>query len=108
MDPQRDHQDSDYGIGATPKLTWAGRIDGTVDGWPVRLVARARTLVLEVGGWRTLLAIRRCWRSIIARLPPSLARPGIRVLVRVRWLGSVEVHPNPPAWVRMLLPSQSG
>lgn len=99
-----DHEDPHRGRGATPKLRPAGRIDGMVDGRPFSLVAERQDLVLTVGRWRTLLKIQRSWRSIIPPLRALLAQSDIRLFVRVKWLGRVEVHPNPRLLVRMLLP----
>jgi hypothetical protein len=99
-----DHEDPHRGRGATPKLRLAGRIDGMVDGRPVSLVAERQDLVLTVGRWRTLLTIRRTSRSLIEPLRAFLTRSDIRLFVRIRWLGRVEVNPNPSFLVRMLLP----
>lgn len=82
----------------------AGQINGVVDGRTVILVAERRNLVPEVGHWRTLLTIRRCSPSIIQALRVFLRRFNIRLFVRIRWLGRVEVHPNPLFLVRMLPP----
>ena len=101
---ERDDEDPHRGTGATPKLTLAGRIDGTVDGWPVSLVAERRNLVLDVGRFRTLLTIRRGGRSTFSPIRSFLAWSDIRLLVRIGWLGSVEVLPNPSYLVRLMLP----
>ena len=99
-----DHEDPHRGRGATPKLRLAGRIDGVVDGRPMSLVAERQDLVLAVGRLRTLLTIERSWRSIFQPLRAFLTRYDIRLFVRIKWLGRVEVHPNPSFLVRMLLP----
>lgn len=99
-----DHEDPHRGRGATPKLRLAGRIDGMVDGRPVSLIAARQDLVITVGRWRTLLTIRRTSRSLIEPLRAFLTRSDIRLFVRIRWLGRVEVNPNPSFLVRMLLP----
>ena len=104
MGSERDDEDPHRGRGATPKLRLAGRIDGMVDGRPVSLVAERQDLVLTVERWRTLLTIRRSSRSLIQALREFLTRSDIRLFVRIRWLGQVEVHPNPSYLVRMLLP----
>lgn len=90
--------------GPTPKLTVAGRIDGEVDGRPVSLTAERQTLVFSANSVRTLLTLRRSWRSMVQPLRALLTRSDVRLLVRVGWLGGVEVLPNPSYLVRRLLP----
>lgn len=102
MGTERDNEDSHRRRGSTPKLSLAGRIDGMVDGRPVTLIAEGQNLVLIVQRWRTLLTIRRSSRSVIQALSEFLTRSDIRLFVRIRWLGRVEVHPNPSFLVRML------
>lgn len=82
----------------------AGRIDGVVDGRPVSLIAERQNLVLTVESWRTLFTIRQSSNSLIQVLHEFFKRSDIRLMVWIRWLGQVEVHPNPSFWVRMLLP----
>jgi len=104
MGSERDHEDPHRGRGSTPKLRLAGQIDGVVDGRPISLVTERQDLVLTVERWRTLLTIRRSSRSLIQPLRAFLTRSDIRLFVRIRWLGRVEVHPNPRFLVRILLP----
>jgi hypothetical protein len=101
---ERDDEDPHRGRGSTPKLRLAGQIDGVVDGRPVSLVAERQDLVLTVERWRTLLTIRRSSQLLIPSLREFLTRSDIRLFVRVRWLGRVEVHPKQSFLVRMLLP----
>jgi hypothetical protein len=75
-----------------------------VDGRPVSLVGEKQDLVFTVRSWRTLLTIRRSSHSLIQNLRAFLTRSDIRLFVRIRWLGRVEVHPNPSFVVQMLLP----
>ena len=81
-----------------------GRIDGTVDGWPVSLIAEYKTLVFDVSRLRTLITIRRGLRSTFRRLLTLLARTDTRLMVRVGWLGSFELLPNPSYLVKLTLP----
>ena len=104
MGPERDDEDPHRGCGSTPKLRLAGQIDGVVDGRPISLIAERQDLVLTVGRWWTLLTIRRSSRSLIRPLRAFLTQSDIHLLVRIRWLGRVGVHPNPSFLVRMLLP----
>ncbi len=104
MGPEWDCEDPHGRIGPTPKLTMAGRIDGEVDGRPVSLTAERQTLVFSAKSVRTLLKVRRSWRSMVQPLRALLTRSDVRLLVRVGWLGSVEVLPNPSYLVRRLLP----
>jgi|GEM_PF-2012756 len=104
MGSERDDEDPHGRRGSTPKLSLAGQIDAVVDGRPVSLVAEKHDLVLSIGNWRFLPTIRRGSRSLIQALRKFLMRSDIRLFVRIRWLGRVEVHPNPRLLVRMLLP----
>ncbi len=106
MGPERDDEDPHRGRGSTPKMTLAGQIDCVVDGRPMNLVADRQNLVITVRHWRTLLTIRSCSRAIIHPLRSFLRQSNIRLLVRIRWLGRVEVYPNPPFLVGMLFPLQ--
>ena len=106
MGPERDDEDPDRGRGSTPKLRLAGRLDGEMDGQPVSVVMESQNLVLTVERLRTLLTIRHGCRSLVEPLRAFLTRSDIRLIVRIRWLGAVEVLPNPPFWVRMLLPRE--
>jgi len=83
----------------------AGRIDGKVDGRPVSLVVEGQNLILGVGHWRSLLTLRHT-RWILKLLRPFVARSDIRLLVRIGWLGSVEVLPDPAFLIRLILPRQ--
>ncbi len=104
MGSDRDHEDPHRRGCSTPKLRLAGRIDGMVDGRPVSLVGEKQDLVFTVRSWRTLLTIRRSSHSLIQNVRAFLTRSDIRLFVRIRWLGRVEVHPNPSFVVQMLLP----
>jgi hypothetical protein len=101
---ERDDEDPHRGRESTPKLIMVGQIDGEVDGRPVSVVAERQVLVLTVRHWRTLLTIRRSTRSLIEPLRAFLTRSDIRLFVWIRWLGRVELHPNPSVLVRMLFP----
>ena len=106
MGSERDDEDPHRGRGSTPKLSLAGRIDGVVNGRPVNLVAERQDVVLTVRHWRTLLTIRRNLPALTPSLQAFLAGSDIRLFVRIRWLGRVEVHPQPCFLVRMLLPRE--
>ena len=104
MDPKRNYEDQYRRSAPTPKLRLAGRIDGEIDGRPVRLITEKQSMILTMGSLRTLLSIRSSSRSFIQPLRAFLKRSDIRLLFRITWLGRVEVLPNPPFLVRMLLP----
>lgn len=106
MGSERNDEDPHGGRRPTPKLRLAGQIDGVVDGRPVLLVAEGQDLVLTVVRWRTLLTLRRSSRSLIRAVSEFLSRADLRLFVRIKWLGRMEVHPNPSLLVRMLLPLQ--
>ena len=82
-----------------------GRIDGTVDGRPVSLIAERKTLVLKLSRLRTLIMIRRGLRSTFRPLLTLIAQTDSRLTVRVGWLGSFELLPNPSYFLKLTLPS---
>ncbi len=81
-----------------------GRIDGTVDGRPVSLIAERKSLVFDVSRLRTLIMIRRGLRSTFRPLLTLLVQTDLRLTVRVGWLGSFELLPNPSYLVKLTLP----
>jgi hypothetical protein len=82
----------------------AGRIDGVVDGRPVSLDAERQRLILAVGDWRTLWKIHRNSKLFERMLFIILKRSNLSLIVRLRWFGSFELHPNPSFLVRRFLP----
>ena len=104
MGPQRDDEDPYWRSGSTPKLRLAGQVDAVVDGRPLTFIAESQDLVISVGHWRSLLTIRHSAHQIIQPLREILTRFHVRLFVRIRLLGLVELHPDPSFLVRMLLP----
>lgn len=47
MGARRDHQDPHLGFEQQPKLITAGRLDGTLDGRPVSIIANADTITIH-------------------------------------------------------------
>lgn len=105
MGPERLDDDPHGGSCETPKLTLAGRIDGTVDGRPIRILAARRDVIFEAGRLRTFLAARRGWRSTFLPLRALLARMEVRLLVRLGRFGTIELFPRPALLTRLMLPS---
>lgn len=81
-----------------------GRLDGEIDGRPLSLVAKNGELVLAVDKLRTLLTLRRMWKVSLLPLRSVFERVGIRVLVRSRWFGLMEVFPKPHYLISFLIP----
>ena len=90
--------------GPTPKLILAGRLDGTVNGRPITLLADGGDLTLMCGSMRTLFGMRRMWGTVAQPLGRILAGTNIRLMVQVGWLGRVELLPNPSLLFRLVLP----
>jgi len=85
-------------------MSLAGRLDGYLDGRPLRLVAENREITLIARRLRTVLALRGSWPAF-GQLVRNLCHPaGIRIMVKVKWFGSVEVFPRPNFLTRLLLP----
>jgi hypothetical protein len=81
----------------------AGRLDGFLNGRPVSLIAQDGNVTLN-SDLSSLLGLRRRWRFMVQPLLAILRREDIRLSVRVRWLGEVEVFPRPQYLVRLFLP----
>ncbi len=81
----------------------AGRIDVQVDGWPMSFVAEGKNLILNAGGFRQLLTLQRRWKGLFKPLRQCFTRADIHLLLQTHWLGRIELLPNPPYVVRMLL-----
>ena len=85
-------------------MSLAGRLDSYLDGRPLRLVAENREITLIAARLRTLLALRGNWRAFGHVLHNFLQPAGIRIVVRVKGFGKVEVFPRPNFLTRLLLP----
>lgn len=107
MGDERHREDPHPRPGHNPKLTLAGRLDGSVNGRPLCLVADGDGITIVPGGVGTLLTLfrmRRSFRSVAGPLWAVLARANVRLDVRVGWLGRVRVLPDPPLVFRLLIP----
>ncbi len=85
-------------------MSLAGRLDGYLDGRPLCLVAENCEITLIARRLRTLLVLRRNWRAFGQLLGNFLQSAGIRIVVRMKWFGKVEVFPRPNYLTRLLLP----
>jgi hypothetical protein len=103
MGVERHHENQHGRRGAPPKLTLVGRLETTLDGRPVGLTGDDCNLIIDVGHVRTWLTLRRVWTPLSKHVRPWFARSGMRLMVRTRWFGSVELLPNPPYLVRLAL-----
>jgi hypothetical protein len=80
-----------------------GRLDGFLDGRPLSLVAEDGAVTLNSDNLTSLLKLRRIWRTRVQPLLTIVEREDIRLLVRVRWLGNIEVFPRPNYLVCLFL-----
>ena len=83
----------------------AGRLDGSVDGRPVSLLAEDQNISLFVNRFRTLFTFRKSWRTTLPALRTFLRATNFRLLVRVKWFGYMELFPRPSLLFRLFLPS---
>lgn len=81
----------------------AGRLDASAGGRPVNVLAEGNLVIVTVPGVRVLFALRR-WQAVMRPLRASFERAGLRLLVRVGWLGRFELLPNPGVLARLALP----
>lgn len=82
----------------------AGRLDGFLDGRPLSFVAEHGTVTLSSDNLSSLLKVRRSWRTMVQPLFAILERADIRLFVRLKWLGRIEVFPRTKYLVRLFLP----
>ena len=107
MGAEWDRDDSNVGSGAKPKVILAGRLDGSVDGRPMSVVAADREIIVDVGSLRTLFLISRIWPVIFKPLQSFLRQYDIRLAVRLNWFGRIEVFPVQSFLMRLWLLRQS-
>lgn len=98
MGVERQVADPCDGIGATPKLSLAGRFDVLVDGRPATLVLEDGVAVFRVRQLRHFLRFRSCWKSVSKPAEALLKLSDLRLLVQSPWLGSVQLSPR-PVWI---------
>lgn len=102
MDPDGHDENPYQGTGQGPKLILVGRLEGSVDGRPVSIVANERDIAVACG-ITSLFSLRAAWRSFGPSLKPFLEQAGLRLLASAGWLGHLEVSPNPSVLVRLML-----
>ena len=84
-----------------------GRLEGTVDGQPVSIVADERGVVVEFSRLLSAWKMRRFAGAGTSALH-ALRRHGIGVRARLGWLGMVELLPQPSLLARIVSPSLRG
>lgn len=97
------HEDTYERFEQTPKLSLVGRLQGFVDGRPVTLDANGRDVIV-VAGFRTLFTLRRSLPTFQRLLSPFTSRFDIRIMLRVGWLGTVEILPDTSRLIRVFIP----
>jgi len=87
---RRDHQDPHIGFEQQPKLITAGRLDGTLDGRPVSIIANADTITLHAtrGSIGSLLNHSKALRPMIRSIA---GRSGLRVRVKIDRMPAVRL-----------------
>ncbi len=104
MDSEWYDQSPHVGQGPTPKLSWAGRLQGSLDGQPANLLANEHDLTLVPEHRRSLLTLRRLWKTNARPILNLMRQGGLRLFVQVKWFGTLEVFPQPSPLVRLFLP----
>lgn len=72
-----------------------GRLQGSVDGRPILLIAQGQSLTLRCEGAFAAVKLRKSGQTLFRLFEPFIRRSGLRLLVQVGWLGSIEIYPNP-------------
>lgn len=98
-----DHEDSHERRGHVPKLTMAGRLDGTFGGRTVVITADPDGIVLQVQGLRSAWQLRKFSRTAAAGLF-FLKSNGIPLSLRIGNVLRFELLPKPHPAVALLLP----
>ncbi len=98
MARQRPSEDPHEGRLAEPKLTLAGRLQGTLEGRPFEVQAEGQGLALSLDSLGSVPHVLRAVRLLL----PGAAKLDYRLLppvkVRVRGLPSVTVRLGSPIW----------
>ena len=68
------------------------------------LLADGSDLTLVSESMLTLFGLRRMWGAFAGPLRAIFTTTNTRLLVRVSWLGRVELLPNPSLLFRLILP----
>jgi hypothetical protein len=82
----------------------AGQLVGTVNDWPVTIHALGDTLRVELPSARVAWQLRKCWPQVLRLTAIARHRDALRLTVSTPRLPGVELHPNPPWYVRLMLP----
>jgi hypothetical protein len=93
------HPHSRFGV--RPKLTVAGRLEGTFAGRPVEIEATGRDFVFRVQSLRSAWGLRRGVNRSTVPLLRALGEHGVHVRVEVGAHVSVELVPDPPLALRL-------
>jgi hypothetical protein len=86
-----------------PKLTLAGRLEGTLSGGPVEIVAEGRELLIVLPSLSSAWRVRRFVDTLLPSMR-QLRRWGVllRVQIGARW--TLQVLPKPHFLIRLALP----
>ena len=102
MGPERDPEDPYLETGSNPKLSLVGRIEMTVNGRPVSLIAREDHIVVQSTSLRALFSLWSDTTMVRRTIRSGLQTARIRMMVSLGWFGSVEIFPNTPTLLRYL------
>ncbi len=102
MGPQRRRQDP-HEQRHSPKLSMAGRLDGSIDGRPFIFRADGDLATFSTPHLRALWKLRR-HRKLLGSLRRAAEYTGnFKLMASLPWLGRVEIYPRPGLLVRLIL-----
>ena len=104
MDPQWHHQNPHQRRRQRPKLTSAGRIDATVDGRPLEILAEGADILIRVPNLKTALALRKQSADTVRMADALLTSVGGRLRVKVSALPEMTVSPRRGVLARLVMP----
>jgi hypothetical protein len=104
MGPERAHDDLDAGSEELPKLTWVGRLHGTLAGRPMEFEADGRSGTLRLSGLACARRARSAWPRVGPVLTRALDHAGLELYGRIGRLPALRIAPRPGLLARILLP----
>jgi len=81
----------------------AGRLDGHVDRRPIFVVANGCDITIDAGSLPALIMLRKSLQSVARLLLTAFVAVKVRLLLKARWFGTIELFPNPSPIVRLSL-----
>ena len=101
----RHAKDSNPGFGFCPKLIVTGRLEGTLFGRPVEIIATGNQILVKLANLRSAWRLRRFVSPGLTTLLFAFRHAGLCMRLQIQGKTSFEVLPKPNFVIRLLTPS---